>query len=163
MMGDTADYLTCCEGRPMHRRLKWIGIATCLLLILLWVGSLFWVLRVPGGTWTVRLCYGSFDFFTPPTNPPGWRLSRFNASPPMLLPNWGSLRGGWFVVIPLWIPWVLVAIPTAWLWWRVRGFPLGHCPKCGYDLRGNVSGVCPECGQAVPVHDEATSTQEEGH
>jgi hypothetical protein len=24
----------------------------------------------------------------------------------------------------------------------------GLCPKCGYDLRGNVSGVCPECGSA---------------
>ena len=22
----------------------------------------------------------------------------------------------------------------------------GACPKCGYDLTGNVSGVCPECG-----------------
>jgi hypothetical protein len=25
----------------------------------------------------------------------------------------------------------------------------GLCPRCGYDLRGNVSGVCPECGQAA--------------
>jgi hypothetical protein len=22
----------------------------------------------------------------------------------------------------------------------------GHCPRCNYDLTGNVSGVCPECG-----------------
>jgi hypothetical protein len=27
-----------------------------------------------------------------------------------------------------------------------REAPLGVCPKCGYDLTGNVSGVCPECG-----------------
>lgn len=25
----------------------------------------------------------------------------------------------------------------------------GRCPKCEYDLTGNVSGVCPECGTVV--------------
>lgn len=25
----------------------------------------------------------------------------------------------------------------------------GTCPRCGYDLTGNVSGVCPECGTKV--------------
>lgn len=25
-------------------------------------------------------------------------------------------------------------------------YPKGHCQKCGYDLRGNVSRKCPECG-----------------
>ncbi len=25
----------------------------------------------------------------------------------------------------------------------------GLCPKCGYDLTGNVSGTCPECGRIV--------------
>ena len=24
-----------------------------------------------------------------------------------------------------------------------------RCPRCGYDLTGNVSGVCPECGTSV--------------
>jgi hypothetical protein len=24
--------------------------------------------------------------------------------------------------------------------------PATRCPRCGYDLTGNVSGVCPECG-----------------
>ena len=26
--------------------------------------------------------------------------------------------------------------------WRTHG----HCPRCRYNLTGNVSGVCPECG-----------------
>jgi len=30
---------------------------------------------------------------------------------------------------------------------RIR-FPL--CPRCAYDLTGNVSGVCPECGERIP-------------
>jgi len=25
----------------------------------------------------------------------------------------------------------------------------GQCPKCGYNLMGNVSGACPECGKAI--------------
>jgi hypothetical protein len=27
----------------------------------------------------------------------------------------------------------------------------GHCPKCNYNLTGNVSGVCPECGEKINV------------
>ena len=26
---------------------------------------------------------------------------------------------------------------------------LSRCPRCGYDLTGNVSGVCPECGGGI--------------
>jgi len=39
---------------------------------------------------------------------------------------------------------------TAYLFlWRKTSYPTGHCPKCGYNLTGNVSGRCPECGQPV--------------
>lgn len=55
-------------------------------------------------------------------------------------PTWFSI-----VVIPLWIPVILMALPTAWLWLRRRGTNDG-CANCGYDLTGNVSGTCPECG-----------------
>jgi len=33
--------------------------------------------------------------------------------------------------------------------WPARCAELGLCPKCTYDLTGNVSGVCPECGRPV--------------
>jgi hypothetical protein len=32
---------------------------------------------------------------------------------------------------------------------RWRRHQEGHCPKCGYDLTGNVSGVCSECGKTI--------------
>lgn len=32
--------------------------------------------------------------------------------------------------------------------WKARRVARGHCPKCGYDLRGNAKNEpgCPECG-----------------
>jgi hypothetical protein len=46
---------------------------------------------------------------------------------------------------------------SAFLFWRDRCFPEGHCQMCGYDLTGNVSGRCPECGTAVG-DEKATDT-----
>jgi len=51
--------------------------------------------------------------------------------------------------LPLWIPLVVVAIPTVVFWYRGRRPPPGHCQTCGYNLTGNVSGRCPECGKPV--------------
>ena len=64
-----------------------------------------------------------------------------------------SLRGGWSitaVLIPFWVPFVVAASLTVFLWRRDRPPRVkpGHCP-CGYDLRGNESGVCSECGIEV--------------
>ena len=32
---------------------------------------------------------------------------------------------------------------------RARRVRAGLCPRCAYNLTGNVSGVCPECGAPV--------------
>jgi hypothetical protein len=54
---------------------------------------------------------------------------------------------GSVVHLPLWLPLLVLAIPTAYIWHRDRRrYPPGHCQKCGYDLTGNESGKCPECG-----------------
>jgi len=53
---------------------------------------------------------------------------------------------GWLGIYT-WGPLLLVAMPTAFAWWRDRRLPPGHCQACGYDLTGNVSGRCPECGE----------------
>jgi hypothetical protein len=58
---------------------------------------------------------------------------------------------------PLWLPLLLVALPTAYflLWYHHRA--PGSCIRCGYDLTGNTTGVCPECaGTATsPRHGDA--------
>ena len=63
---------------------------------------------------------------------------------------WGYWKG---MKLSIWIPLLLVAVPTAFLWLRDRRrIPFGHCPNCGCDLTGNVSGRCPECG--IPLDGE---------
>ena len=55
----------------------------------------------------------------------------------------------WALMIPLWIPFALFAIPTLLLWWCDRRLPTDHCNQCGYNLTGNVTGICPECGCVI--------------
>ena len=57
------------------------------------------------------------------------------------------------VNVPLWFVCAVTAVlPGVWLWrWRrdrqgEQHERIPHCPKCGYNLTGNVSGICPECG-----------------
>ena len=59
-----------------------------------------------------------------------------------------------WILVPLWLLLLLAGVPTAFLFWRDRRKPPGHCRQCGYDLTGNVSGRCPECGaEIVPTRD----------
>ena len=67
------------------------------------------------------------------------------------LPDSGQIPGTAYrdVTVPLGPLFLLALIPTAYLWYKDRREPPGHCRTCGYDLTGNVSGVCPECGEGI--------------
>lgn len=55
------------------------------------------------------------------------------------------------LVIPLWLPFALTALPTTLLWWAGRRMQRsGGCPHCGQALSGVVHGECPRCG--VPCY-----------
>ncbi len=73
---------------------------------------------------------------------------------------WGSFshirqQGGHLItlVLPGWLVVLLLsAYPVPMLAYgllRRKPIPPGHCEKCGYNLKGNVSGVCPECGEKM--------------
>ncbi len=56
--------------------------------------------------------------------------------------------------IPFWIimsvlaPWPMLALYSRFN----RRYPPGHCPACGYDLRGSKgSATCPECGKPIRI------------
>lgn len=53
------------------------------------------------------------------------------------------------LLLPLWIPCLLVIGMSGLWYWRIRRFKEGSCRHCQYDLTGNTSGVCPECGTPI--------------
>jgi len=150
------------------RTLKWAGVCLSLLISLAWAVSLFvtvklhcypWVVSVFRGVfsvvWGSSLTHGTW-FAVHPV--PGKRLVWAGWFPSVNKEGfWGSTVFWNHLRIPLILPFVIVAVPTACLWWLEyrRRIPPGHCQKCGYDLTGNVSGVCPECG--IPIQRQ-TST-----
>ena len=133
--------------------LKWGGPILLLLIALAWTISLRWrvtYLGKPSSTQTgfTMLTGGCLLLF--PTalspNPGGWHFVRHPESP-----HWFEFhRGPVIFILPLWIPFVLIAVPMVLVWWLDRRrIPPGHCQRCRYDLTGNTSGTCPECGTAV--------------
>jgi hypothetical protein len=63
--------------------------------------------------------------------------------------------------LPLWIPLVMIAIPTGRAWWRLarrrRAGKRELCTECGYSLVALAAGSpCPECG-ATPEPSDSTS------
>jgi hypothetical protein len=141
-------------GRRMRASAKWAGIVCCVVLATAWLATPWWTV---GYGWrsqhVVSLRRGRFIWdnskdavscaFATRERHPGldWNLAM----------NLSSITASRYIHapilhLPLWIPLLLVAVPTAFLW-KLERRPLpGHCP-CGYDLTGNVSGRCPECGR----------------
>src|SRR5262249_1339956 len=147
-----------------RRVAKWSGLLTCAVILLAFAISQKWSLEWVGSDnpefelmrGAVRVAWLAPDWHVVPHDgepQPRWILaSDYEGSP--LAPIWcpqlvteQSLRGA---IVPLWIPFLIFAIPTAIIWYRdCRRIPPGHCPHCGYNLNLNVSGQCPECGKMI--------------
>jgi hypothetical protein len=102
-----------------------------------------------GMTWAV---YPHRNLFQPSEWADGWRYGNLRTSVLGLwAPSVGVDRYAAYIILPLWLPLLLLALSTAILGWRDRRHRPGHCQRCGYDLTGNVTGVCSECGHTVPL------------
>jgi hypothetical protein len=150
----------------IRRWFKWIGTTVCVLLLVMWVysvwGSVFRVCRVRNAECTVELTAQNLWFIWVDSGVPRQTEWIFRWRHPLALRLWlphasggGMSRNGKNIGfrtfnVPLWIPILLIAIPTLFLFWRDHQLnPTGHCQKCGYNLTGNVSGICPECGEKI--------------
>jgi hypothetical protein len=86
---------------------------------------------------------------------PAFRWSRLEEAPCDLGGGIAARIVMWNLVVPHWSAMLAAAAlplaraPAACAALRRRRRTAGgRCPRCGYDLTGNISGVCPECGTA---------------
>ncbi len=148
--------------RRKGRMLKWAGLVLSLLIFRLWVAPLpfSWEgsnynaeVTLPGPrTTTYRIWFfnGTLAFYVQDESGPIPSVDTFKIPFDRWTPFFGQFGRRWTALVPLWLPLLMVMVPTAILWWRDRRrIPPGHCQKCGYNLTGNVSGTCPECGEKV--------------
>jgi len=144
------------------RMLKWAGLISCLLIVQAGAVAAFCELTHTTDRSFISLAGGELLLVYCEEGPCrgenlGWEL-RPNSDP-----RWGDFDlviDGFFdeswLSLPLWILLVVIAIPTAFLFWLDRRrIPSGHCQTCGYELTGNVRGICPECGEMVPPQQSA--------
>lgn len=147
------------------RILKWCGLVMSLLMAVAWAFFIHWTwshatVRKAGNTTSryvdAEIGAGCLVYVYDPTERMGrqiesrWDFRRESGVPTavMWLPSVSLVSGLRLICMPLWIPFLILAVPTGFLWWRDHPRMLhGHCQKCGYNLTGNVSGVYPECGQ----------------
>jgi hypothetical protein len=136
-----------------HRRHKFLTLIVCVFLAAVWITTFFGYVAFGNKGTTVVFGCGVLVVWTGFQMAPesGWVTSGTGFCTAWL-PEYetlGNQPGAAGYVMPLWMPLVPLGVLTAWLWWRDRPLPAGHCQKCGYDLTGDVSGVCPECGTEV--------------
>ena len=128
----------------LRRTLKWTGAVVCFVLIGLWAlsysGFVIGHYHAGGGLFFVEgeICQPFGGYLRGPFKElEGWRVLHIST-----IPATDDIS------IPLWLPLLFVAVPTAWAFWSdFRRAPIDHCPRCRYDLTGNRNGRCPECGR----------------
>ncbi|MCC6908082.1 MAG: hypothetical protein IT430_09095 [Phycisphaerales bacterium] len=159
----------------MRRRLrstcKWGGTVLTVLLLVVWVGSVWWEcslgMRKTGGI-TANGGMVSIWYIETPDHPRIEFTCTFERHlGPM---QWwfdshrfttGAVTVGWFA-IPTWVIVLPFGVPALWLWYHDRRHAPGLCVKCGYDLRGTAHAVCPECGAQCERIDRRPAEQVSG-
>ncbi len=141
-----------------RRIAKWAGLVVCVVILAMWIPSTQARLIYWGQSTHFMWRNGSVYVTDNPMPFRGWAAAwadggtQRHRSLGLVLPYLGVSQTG--VIIPLWLPFLLAAIPTAILWHRDRRTAKpGGCLTCGYDLRASKK-TCPECGTAIAVAKE---------
>lgn len=130
------------------------------MIFVAWFVSRWWWVTFPlNDSWTfgtVGLGAGAifYDYVEINGYPMGWPFSRDTADQSFWV--WkprlqGRLLHPTNLVLPLWIPFVVLALPTSFLFafGRTTHRREGVCSTCSYDVTGISPGKCPECGDPV--------------
>lgn len=107
----------------------------------LWAGLACAALFVACAIYASHSYWGALD----PQHPEGEYITFGHRWPD----PWGWVA--WHAVKPLLLASLLGGVWCGFRYAKLRRQEQSDlaCPKCGYDLTGNVSGICPECGAAV--------------
>ncbi len=140
----------------VRRIAKWTGVVVCVVFAAEWAVNSGYAVHYARGGFAMFVGGGQTRIYYTTTDKhkyaPGFAFREgLTNTRRLLLPEFHQYPADsvTFVDCPLWLPSLLVALPTAYLFYRDRRPPRGHCQGCGYDLKGNVSGVCPECGKEL--------------
>jgi hypothetical protein len=135
-----------------------LGSAMVLALAILWSVSIVRRVTFTASNWHASAQEGSviIDYSSVPMyfgQMAGWQVGEHFEGGSVIQRNPGT--GKWATtprtIVPLWIPLLVIAVPSVFLWFRVARAMRDpkHCSACGYDCTGVPEGaVCPECGKA---------------
>jgi hypothetical protein len=147
----------------IRRVVKWCGTCLCAVMLAVWCVSYFKLCSVSVWRSSAYCQRGGAvlslhtDHYPAPNGLGAWLRHQLPAPLQRMEMGFGFLlaehsSGGWHLVIfPIWMPFLVLAVPTTVFWWLDRRrTPPGHCQNCGYNLTGNVTGRCSECGTPTP-------------
>jgi hypothetical protein len=128
-----------------------VGLVLCGMVVVLFFLSLWWQLDYLGRHGGFTAAHGHLVIFVGPyPRSLGWSWGRAGVGDLVWLPAVVTHGPVTAVVLPYWLPFLLVAGPSLLGWLVSRARDPTRCRECGYDLTGNVSGNCPECGTPRP-------------
>lgn len=137
------------ERSRVHLWVSYIGVSISALLLVLFSLSVRYEYGFEGRTVAVGFTSGSlFVDSDHVDNPLGWFYIDSRA-PIVWRPGFARIQGAVSVYVPLWIPFLLLAVSSVSALLRPTPTPHGHCEKCGYNLAKLTSSKCPECGTPV--------------
>src|SRR5688500_2452604 len=101
--------------------------------IALWIVSVLFVVQIPIPDGTARIWFGSIDLSLGRGNSGPGFVAKWDATPPWYIPQWGTDLLGQYIIVPLWIPAAVFAVPGYRSLRRLYWIAPGHCRTCRYD------------------------------